>query len=267
MLGSRHMEDILELNVGGQERCAVKRKTLCYKSDSMLASMFSGRWDNTLEKDNDGNVFIDSSPDLFLLLLDFLRRKSIEDPADRAEEPQVPHGRLRAFYQLLRYYGLYDLVFPFGRWKLEYGDCHFLEDDLVLANSRGLWNCAAMLPCDPCGAERSWTFEVIKTDDEHVWYPDCLAFAVRSIDAPRPPFNAFLGNLKELATFTSYLAPIEQECIQARVVVHSGVLSVCIGNTEFSKSLSAGVTDGPFRLVVALTYPFIQVRCKAPQQF
>ena len=50
--------EVLHLNVGG-DLTAVLRRTLTSVEGSMLASRFSGRWDNSLERDRDGNFFID----------------------------------------------------------------------------------------------------------------------------------------------------------------------------------------------------------------
>ena len=32
----------------------------------MLAAKFSGRWDDSFEKDRDGNIFVDQNPENFL---------------------------------------------------------------------------------------------------------------------------------------------------------------------------------------------------------
>jgi hypothetical protein len=50
--------DVLRFNVGGA-RIDVLRRTLTSVEGSMLAAKFSGRWDDSLEKDADGNFFID----------------------------------------------------------------------------------------------------------------------------------------------------------------------------------------------------------------
>jgi hypothetical protein len=71
--------DVLHLNVGGT--CiAVLRRTLTSVEDSMLASRFSGRWDDSLEKDRDGNFFIDQPIELFLPMVNYLRAKTCVTP-------------------------------------------------------------------------------------------------------------------------------------------------------------------------------------------
>ena len=71
--------------------------TLLKYSDSMLAAMFSGR--HQIDKDKDGNFFLDSSGDIFAYILEYLRYGTI------------PNNSLS--FQVFRdanYYGLHDLV-------------------------------------------------------------------------------------------------------------------------------------------------------------
>jgi hypothetical protein len=71
--------DVLHLDVGGT--CiAVLRRTLTSVEQSMLSSRFSGRWDESLEKDRDGNFFIDQPIELFLPMVNYLRAKACETP-------------------------------------------------------------------------------------------------------------------------------------------------------------------------------------------
>ena len=51
-------DDVIELNVGG-EIMATTRSTLCQVEGSLLASMFSGRWEDKLCKDKQRNYFLD----------------------------------------------------------------------------------------------------------------------------------------------------------------------------------------------------------------
>lgn len=112
MMGRKNPEDVLELNVGGATDCAACRKTLCCVEDSMLAARFSGRWDDSLEKDPRGRFFIDFSPDLFLPLLDFLRQHEVAREADAVRAPKVPESHIAGFVRMVRYYGLLEAVFP-----------------------------------------------------------------------------------------------------------------------------------------------------------
>jgi len=102
-------DDVLSLNVGGQTNIAVSRRTLTLFEDSVLAAQFSGRWDDSLPKDKEGNIFIDQDPALFLELLSFLR--ATNSHTIHASDPPLPRLS-RAMDILLEYYHLTFCVFP-----------------------------------------------------------------------------------------------------------------------------------------------------------
>ena len=104
-------EDIVPINVGGTTKIGVLRRVLTFYEDSMLASRFSGRWDDSLEKDKDGNFFVDQDPELFLKLIAFLRLQynATTEEEKAAVVPPSPTCRLSA---MLNYYGLMQHVYP-----------------------------------------------------------------------------------------------------------------------------------------------------------
>ena len=57
--------DIIHLNIGGQ-KLTTKRSTLCQVENSFLVAMFSGRWEESLERDQDGAVFLDFNAQYFV---------------------------------------------------------------------------------------------------------------------------------------------------------------------------------------------------------
>jgi hypothetical protein len=103
--------DIIELNVGGH-KLTTKRSTLCQVEGSLLASMFSGRWEDSLERDKDGAIFFDFNPQYFLVILDYLRAKKIATPAHPAPLPKVAEDQAESFNNLLGYLGLSDEIVP-----------------------------------------------------------------------------------------------------------------------------------------------------------
>jgi len=105
MSEGRSMDDLITLNIGGEKTVTVKRGTLCAIGDSMLAASFSGRWDESLQRDSDGAFFVDFEPDLFVPLLAYLRMKRIESPDKPAWMPTV-QGREVEFQAMLNFYGL-----------------------------------------------------------------------------------------------------------------------------------------------------------------
>ena len=103
--------DIINLNVGGT-KMTTKRSTLCQVNGSLLASMFSGRWETSLERDEDGRIFFDFNPQYFVLILDYLRAKRVATPENPAPLPKVPDDQAKNFNNLIEYLGLSDEIVP-----------------------------------------------------------------------------------------------------------------------------------------------------------
>jgi BTB/POZ domain len=110
--------DVLHLNVSGTKQLAVLRSTLTCVEGSMLATRFSGRWDDSLEKDRDGNFFIDQPPDLFIPMIEFLQCKTKEtlQPFSSSfpsiEDFGGSFGRFKKFAEMVEYYGMTSIVLP-----------------------------------------------------------------------------------------------------------------------------------------------------------
>ncbi len=105
------VDDIIDLNVGGQ-KLRTTRSTLCQVEGSLLASMFSGRWEDSLKRDKDGAVFFDFNAQHFVLILDYLRQNKIESPENPAPLPKVSDDQLQSFTNLVDYLGLNDDIVP-----------------------------------------------------------------------------------------------------------------------------------------------------------
>ena len=103
--------DIIYLNVGGT-KITTKRSTLCQVNGSLLASMFSGRWETSLERDRDGCIFFDFNPQYFVLILDYLRANRVATPENPAPLPKVPDDQAKNFNNLIEYLGLSDEIVP-----------------------------------------------------------------------------------------------------------------------------------------------------------
>lgn len=110
-------EDVLYLNVGGTQTIAVLRRTLTYFENSILASRFSGRWDDSLEKTPDGQFFIDHDPQVFLPLVNFLRQNDQKRNNDIIIVPPRPTSE---FCSMLDYFGLMPHVYP-QEWQTHGG--------------------------------------------------------------------------------------------------------------------------------------------------
>ena len=98
-------DDLIDLNVGGT-KLTTTRSTLCQVEGSLLASMFSGRWEDNIKRDRDGAVFFDFNPQHFILILDYLRVKKIKTPETPPPWPKVPEDQTESFRSLLQYLGL-----------------------------------------------------------------------------------------------------------------------------------------------------------------
>lgn len=107
MLEASHVKvadgDLIDLNVGGR-LLTTTRRTLCLVTDSLLATMFSGRWADGVTRDGTGRFFLDLDPDLFDLVLGWLRFFAIAPPSHSVTpEPAVPPGKTEAMMALLDY--------------------------------------------------------------------------------------------------------------------------------------------------------------------
>ncbi len=102
-------DDIINLNVGGK-KMTTKRSTLCQVKDSLFSSMFSGRWETSLARDEDGRIFFDFNPKHFVLILDYLRGKAIATPENPVPLPKVPDDQVKSFNNLIEYLGLSDEI-------------------------------------------------------------------------------------------------------------------------------------------------------------
>jgi hypothetical protein len=74
--------------------------------------MFSGRWEDSLERDQDGAIFFDFNPQHFVVILDYLRAKKIATPENPVPLPKVPDDQAKSFNNLLEYLGLSDEIVP-----------------------------------------------------------------------------------------------------------------------------------------------------------
>ena len=105
------VKDFIQLNVGGQ-KFTTTRSTLCQVEGSLLAAMFSGRWEDPVERDQDGVVFLDFNPEYFSWILDYLRAKKISSPENPAVLAEVPKNQMKNFVTLVEYLGLSDEILP-----------------------------------------------------------------------------------------------------------------------------------------------------------
>ena len=105
------VKDFIQLNVGGQT-FTTARSTLCRVEGSLLATMFSGRWEDSVERVQNGVVFLDFNPEHFSWILDYLRVKMISSPVNPAVLAEASKNQMKDFNTLLKYLGLSDEILP-----------------------------------------------------------------------------------------------------------------------------------------------------------
>ena len=103
---SARRSDVLTLNLGGERVVQRRRSTLCVAEDSFLAARFSGRWEQELDRDEEGRYFINYSPELFLPLLDYLSARETEGPGVQLPLPTGPESQRPQFQAMLKYFGI-----------------------------------------------------------------------------------------------------------------------------------------------------------------
>merc|ERR1719510_1421162 len=89
--------DLIGLNLGGERVVKVKRSLLLQIEGSMLASMFSGRYEEQLDRDEHGNVFFDYSASVMMPLIEFLRLSRDTGCTEHVPLPQIESERQEAW--------------------------------------------------------------------------------------------------------------------------------------------------------------------------
>lgn len=87
--GGGKRSDIVFFNVGG-EVVATRRSTLLLARDSLFQTMFTGHWEDSMQRDAAGHIFLDYSPAPFRALLSYLRACRDAAPGEEVAKPVVP---------------------------------------------------------------------------------------------------------------------------------------------------------------------------------
>ncbi len=97
--------DVFQLNVGG-EIITTTRQTLTKIPKSILSHLFYGRWEHKLQRDPEGNIFLDFNPILFRHLLDQLQIIEINNSINIYMYPPSQPSLVEPFKKMLRKLGL-----------------------------------------------------------------------------------------------------------------------------------------------------------------
>ena len=139
-------DDIIHLNIGGQ-KFSTTRSTLCQVEGSLLATMFSGRWEDNLKRDENGAIFFDFNPKHFGLIMEYLRVKKITNPENMPTLPKVAEDELNNFNTLVEYLGLSDEItftgaegaevnLPSEKFEMHGPEISLQEDEAVAIHSQ-----------------------------------------------------------------------------------------------------------------------------------
>lgn len=101
--------DLVSINMGGEKFVTVKRSLLWQFEGTMLERMFSGRHEDTMDRDSQGRVFFDYSPHVMMPLIDFLRLHRDRQPNDQ-KAPRLPDSpreksQKEAWHLMLDFFG------------------------------------------------------------------------------------------------------------------------------------------------------------------
>ena len=100
-------DNIVEINAGGKI-IAAKRGTLTQLKGTRLESLFSGRWDKKLQRDNDGRIFLDVDPACFQAIVDYLNELAISSEDNPPHPPSVDDEHKHILKHQLGLFGLSD---------------------------------------------------------------------------------------------------------------------------------------------------------------
>jgi len=82
-------DDLIEINAGGKI-IAAKRGVLCQFKGTNLETLFCGRWENKLQRDGSGRIFLDVNPKAFRAIVDWLNMMAIlSDEERQGRKPSV----------------------------------------------------------------------------------------------------------------------------------------------------------------------------------
>jgi len=101
--------DLIGLNFGGEAVVTVKRSLLQQVDGSMLERIFSGRYEDLLDRDSDGNVFWDYPPGIMLPLINMLRLRRDMCGKGFLPLPDVPVDLRMSWNLMVQFFGLESL--------------------------------------------------------------------------------------------------------------------------------------------------------------
>jgi len=112
MKNSVGSNDLIGLNFRGEKTVIMKRSVLCKVEGSMLSAMFSGRHEDNLDRDKDGNVYVSYPPSVMMPLMDWLTVCQDLPPEIKPPAIDIPQGQKRMWDGTLKLFGLEPIACP-----------------------------------------------------------------------------------------------------------------------------------------------------------
>jgi len=141
--------NLVGLNFRGEKTMVMKRSVLCQIEGSMLAAMFSGRYEDNLDFDQDGNVYVGYPPAVMVPLMDWLTGRQ-DVPADaHFPDVKVPEGMENIWDGAVNFFGLQSVLSPSSPLKMFNG----VQANLKLSDLSG-WQ---MVLCKPAHGAMTMT--------------------------------------------------------------------------------------------------------------
>eukprot|EP00811_Abedinium_folium_P004336 NODE_13993_length_1134_cov_11.154916.p1 GENE.NODE_13993_length_1134_cov_11.154916~~NODE_13993_length_1134_cov_11.154916.p1 ORF type:complete len:296 (-),score=89.38 NODE_13993_length_1134_cov_11.154916:245-1030(-) len=228
---SKPIDDIISVNAGGTTFQS-KRSTLCFVEDSMLSSMFSGRWDGTLPTDAHGVTFLDVSPGVFEAMLSELRALTF----DPASVPAVVAPGLQAEMAAFRKFMMLE-----GN-KVE-------ENDYTVVEVSGQLKCR--LGTDSGGRVQLRLATVEDAQRILMQRPEAIGSESHEVSEPREALSCFYG---ERSAITVRFPSVRRICgatvrVNAPFKSHWVLMSVADANTVELYNGSIRTTDVEDRMM------------------
>eukprot|EP00984_Skeletonema_dohrnii_P003667 scaffold1269_cov72-Skeletonema_dohrnii-CCMP3373.AAC.1 len=169
-------DDLIEINAGGKI-IAARRGVLCQLKGTRFEALFSGRWEQKLQRDGSGRIFLDVNGDCFQAIVDWLNMRAISSDDESLQPPTVDKenvGILRHQMELFEMNAQFQLpdsniiksnidATTLHNWLSEEG-CGGNFELLYRSSRDGIENATFHSKCD----NKSRTIAIIQTTEGHV---------------------------------------------------------------------------------------------------
>jgi len=178
-------ENLVGLNFRGEKTIVMKRSVLCQIEGSMLAAMFSGRYESNLDYDRDGNVYVGYPPSVMMPLMDWLT--AYQDVLPEAQLPTVdiPTGLENMWDVVVKFFGLESVL---SSPKIFRG----VQQNLPISDLKG-WRMALCKPATELTTMADFSLPMISQDTpvlvgaKHPGKDELLVAAIGRLDAVAMP--------------------------------------------------------------------------------